>query len=131
MSARKIYPSMVWTQSLKGQGGEVGKLVEKGKSQFVGPELAGKSLGVIGLGAIGTRIANFARHLDMEVWGYDPYLSVENAWNVSRSIKHANSLKEIYENCDFITLHIPSTPRDQGDDQLRVDPDDEARRQAS
>lgn len=130
MSARKIYPSMVWTQSLKGQGDEVGKLVEKGKSQFVGPELAGKSLGVIGLGAIGTRIANFARHLDMEVWGYDPYLSVENAWNVSRSIKHANSLKEIYENCDFITLHIPSTPRDQGDDQLRVDPDDEARRQA-
>ena len=82
---------MVWTQSLKGQGDEVGKLVEKGKSQFVGPELAGKSLGVIGLGAIGARIANFARHLDMEVWGYDPYLSVENAWNVSRSIKHANS----------------------------------------
>ena len=66
MSARKIYPSMVWTQSLKGQGDEVGKLVEKGKSQFVGPELAGKSLGVIGLGAIGTRIANFARHLDMD-----------------------------------------------------------------
>lgn len=114
MSARKIYPSMVWTQSLKGQGDEVGKLVEKGKSQFVGPELAGKSLGVIGLGAIGTRIANFARHLDMEVWGYDPYLSVENAWNVSRSIKHANSLKEIYENCDFITLHIPSTPETKG-----------------
>ena len=114
MSARKIYPSMVWTQSLKGQGDEVGKLVEKGKSQFVGPELAGKSLGVIGLGAIGTRIANFARHLDMEVWGYDPYLSVENAWNVSRSIKHANSLTEIYENCDFITLHIPSTPETKG-----------------
>jgi D-3-phosphoglycerate dehydrogenase len=109
MSARKIYPAMEWTQTLKGQGEEVPKLVEKGKSQFVGPELCGKKLGVVGLGAIGTRIANFARHLDMEVWGYDPYMSVETAWNISRDIKRATSLKEIYENCDFITLHLPST----------------------
>ena len=69
---------------------------------------------MIGLGAIGARIANFARHLDMEVWGYDPYMSVETAWNVSRSIRRASSLKEIYENCDFITLHIPSTPETKG-----------------
>ncbi|MBE6905506.1 MAG: 3-phosphoglycerate dehydrogenase [Ruminococcaceae bacterium] len=114
MSARKIYPAMEWTQTLKGQGEEVPKLVEKGKSQFVGPELCGKKLGVIGLGAIGTRIANFARHLDMEVWGYDPYMSVETAWNISRDIKRAASLKEIYENCDFITLHLPSTPETKG-----------------
>ena len=85
MSARRVFPAMEWVQTLKGQGDEVPKLVEKGKSQFVGPELAGKSLGVIGLGAIGARIANFARHLDMEVWGYDPYMSVETAWNVSRT----------------------------------------------
>lgn len=114
MSARKIYPAMEWTQTLKGQGEEVPKLVEKGKSQFVGPELCGKKLGVVGLGAIGTRIANFARHLDMEVWGYDPYMSVETAWNISRDIKRATSLKEIYENCDFITLHLPSTPETKG-----------------
>lgn len=114
MSARKIFPAMQWVQTMKGKGDEVPKLVEKQKSKFVGPELCGKKLGVIGLGAIGTRIANFARHLDMEVWGYDPYMSVETAWNVSRDIKRAASLKEIYENCDFITLHIPSTRETKG-----------------
>lgn len=114
MSARKIFPAMEWVQTQKGKGDEVPKLVEKQKSKFVGPELCGKKLGVIGLGAIGTRIANFARHLDMEVWGYDPYMSVETAWNVSRDIKRAASLKEIYENCDFITLHIPSTRETKG-----------------
>ena len=114
LSARKVFPAMEWVQTLKGQGAEVAKLVEKGKSQFVGPELSGKKLGVIGLGAIGSRIANFARHLDMEVWGYDPYLSVETAWNVSRAIRRATSLKEIYENCDFITLHIPATEETRG-----------------
>lgn len=114
MSARKIYPAMEWAQTLKGQGDEVAKLVEKGKGKFVGPELAGKSLGVVGLGAIGARIANFARHLDMEVWGYDPYMTVDNAWNVSRDIKHAASLRDIYSNCDFITLHIPSTSETRG-----------------
>lgn len=114
LSARKIFPAMEWVQTLKGQGAEVAKLVEKGKSQFTGPELMGKRLGVIGLGAIGVKVANFARHLGMEVYGYDPYLSVEAAWSVSRDIKHATSLKEIYESCDFITLHIPSTPETKG-----------------
>lgn len=114
MSARKIYPAMTWVQTLKGQGGEVSKLVEKGKSKFVGPELCGKKLGVIGLGAIGVKVANFARHLGMTVYGYDPYLSVETAWNISRDIKHAATLKDVYENCDFITLHVPSTPETKG-----------------
>ncbi|MEM1485241.1 phosphoglycerate dehydrogenase [Oscillospiraceae bacterium PP1C4] len=114
ISARKVYPAMEWAQTLKGEGAEVAKLVEKGKSQFTGPELMGKKLGVIGLGAIGVKVANFARHLGMQVYGYDPYMSVETAWSVSREIKHASSLKEIYENCDFITLHVPCTSETKG-----------------
>ncbi|RGX56277.1 MULTISPECIES: phosphoglycerate dehydrogenase [Anaerotruncus] len=114
ISARKIYPGMVWVQTLKGEGENVPKLVEKGKSKFVGPELYRKKLGVIGLGAIGVMVANFARHLGMEVYGYDPYMSVDTAWNVSRDIKHATSLREIYENCDFITLHVPATSETKG-----------------
>ena len=114
MSARKVYPGMQWVQTLKGQGAEVPAQVEKGKSKFVGPELAGKKLGVVGLGAIGIKVANFARHLGMEVYGYDPYMSVETAWNISRDIRHAHNLKEIYENCDFISLHVPCTPETKG-----------------
>lgn len=114
LSARKVYPAMAWAQQLKGQGDEVPKLVEKEKSKFTGPELMGKKLGVIGLGAIGIKVANFARHFGMEVYGYDPYLSVETAWNISRDIKRANSLKEIYEQCDFITLHLPCTAQTKG-----------------
>ncbi|MBC8585897.1 phosphoglycerate dehydrogenase [Youxingia wuxianensis] len=110
MSARKVYPAMDWVQTIKGEGDAVPKLVEKGKAQFSGPELSGKKLGVIGLGAIGILVANFARHFGMQVYGYDPYMSVETAWKVSRDIKHAISLQEIYENCDFITLHVPLTP---------------------
>ena len=107
MSARKIFPSMEWVQTLKGEGDQVPKLVESGKKSFVGPELRGKRLGVIGLGAIGVMVANFARHFDMEVLGYDPYLSVDAAWNLSRSVRRASSQKEIFETCDFITLHVP------------------------
>ena len=114
MSARKIYPSMQWAQTLKGEGDQVPKLVESGKKQFVGPELAGKRLGVIGLGAIGVRVANLARHFDMEVLGYDPFLSVDAAWSLSRSVRHATSLKEIYETCDFITLHLPLNAETKG-----------------
>lgn len=114
MSARKIYPGMVWAQTLKGKGAEVPGLVEKGKGQFVGPELAGKSLGVVGLGAIGIEVANTARHLGMEVYGYDPYLSVDRAWGISRAIHHADNLKEIYEKCDFITLHVPCNAETKG-----------------
>ena len=110
MSARKIYPSMVWTQSLKGQGGEVGKLVEKGKSQFVGPELAGKKLGVVGLGAIGVKVANAAVSLGMEVLGYDPYISIDAAWSLSRSVQHCVTLGDMLPRCDYLTIHVPYLP---------------------
>lgn len=114
LSARKVFPAMEWAQGLKGQGEDVPKLVEAGKSKFAGPELLGKKLGVVGLGAIGILVANFARHLGMEVYGYDPYLSVETAWNISRDIHRAVTLKEIYEQCDFITLHVPCTAETKG-----------------
>ncbi len=114
MSARKVSASMEWIKTLKGQGDDVSKLVEKGKGQFVGPEIMGKKLGVIGLGAIGILVANAAEQLGMTVYGYDPYISVDGAWGLSQSIIHANSLKEIYENCDFITVHVPCNKETKG-----------------
>lgn len=114
MSARKIWPGMLWLQTLKGQGAEVAKLVEAGKSKFTGPELKGKKLGVIGLGAIGVQVCNTASHFGMEIYGYDPYISVNAAWNLSRNIIHAKSLKEIYATCDFISLHIPLNKETRG-----------------
>lgn len=114
MASRKVAASMDWVKTLKGSGADVTKLVEKGKSQFVGPEIMGKKLGVIGLGAIGILVANAAKSLGMTVYGYDPYLSVDAAWGLSRSIIHATSLKEIYENCDYITLHIPANKETKG-----------------
>jgi D-3-phosphoglycerate dehydrogenase len=107
LASRKIVPAIDWAKTLKGNGDEVGKMVEKGKSAFAGPEIQGKTLGVIGLGAIGILVANAARSLGMEVYGYDPYLSVDAAWSLSRSIKHAKTLNEIYANCDYITIHVP------------------------
>ena len=114
LSARKSFPAMQWVQGLKGKGGEVPKLVEKEKSRFTGPELKGKKLGVVGLGAIGVMVANTASHFGMEIFGYDPYLSVDAAWSLSRNVRHAKSLKEIYENCDFISLHVPLTGETRG-----------------
>lgn len=110
LTARNLVDATAWAQTLKGKGAEVPKLVEKGKSNFVGPELKGKTLGVIGLGAIGVMVANAAHSLGMEVYGFDPYLSIAAAWGISRSIHHASSLKEIYEKSDFITVHVPVTP---------------------
>ncbi len=107
LSSRKVVPAIEWAKTLKGQGAEVGKLVEKGKSQFTGPEILGKKLGVVGLGAIGILVANAAKSLGMEVYGYDPYLSVDAAWSLSRSIHHAATLEEIYTECDYITVHVP------------------------
>ncbi|MGN1081803.1 MAG: phosphoglycerate dehydrogenase [Acutalibacteraceae bacterium] len=109
ISSRKIVQGIEWTKTLKGGGPEVGKSVEKGKSAFAGPEISGKRLGVIGLGAIGVLVANTARRLGMEVYGYDPYLSVDAAWHLENAINHASSLKEIYEKCDYITVHVPLT----------------------
>ncbi len=114
LSSRKIAAGIQWAQTLKGEGEAVGKLVEKGKSAYVGPELLGKKLGVIGLGAIGVLVANAAVALGMEVYGYDPYLSVDAAWKLSRSIHHAVSLEEIYAECDYISVHVPLTPDTKG-----------------
>ena len=114
LSSRKITAGIQWAQTLKGEGEAVGKLVEKGKSAYVGPELLGKKLGVIGLGAIGVLVANAAVSLGMEVYGYDPYLSVDAAWKLSRSIHHAVSLEEIYAECDYISVHVPLTPDTKG-----------------
>ena len=82
-------------------------MVEKGKSSFIGPEIVGKTLGVVGLGAIGAKIANTALDLGMKVYGYDPYLSVDAAWRLSSHVKHATDIDTIYQNCDYITLHVP------------------------
>ena len=107
MASRKIVPALSWVQGLKGQGDQVLKLVEKGKGAFVGPEIQGKKLGVIGLGAIGVLVANSAASLGMTVYGFDPYLSVDAAWGLSRKIIHAKSAEEIYAQCDYITVHVP------------------------
>ena len=107
ISSRKVVPAIEWARGLKGQGAEVPKLVEAGKSAFAGPELRGKTLGVVGLGAIGVLVANAAQHLGMTVLGYDPYLSLQNAWNLSHHIIRAQDISEIYKNSDYVTLHIP------------------------
>lgn len=107
MSSRKVNPAIEWAKSLKGKGSEVSKLVEKGKGAFAGPEISGKKLGVIGLGAIGILVANAANALGMTVYGYDPYLSVDSAWGLSSDIKRAVTTDVIFENCDYITVHVP------------------------
>lgn len=114
LASRKIVASSDWVKTLKGQGAEVGKLVEKGKSAFAGPEIQGKTLGVVGLGAIGILVANAAEQLGMTVYGYDPFLSVDSAWRLSSAVRHATSFDEICANCDYITLHLPLTPETKG-----------------
>lgn len=114
MLSRNAASAVSWINTLKGSGADVPKLVEKGKSQFVGPELLGKRIGVIGLGAIGVKVANDAAHLGMQVYGYDPYLSIEAAWSLSRSVKHCLNVADIISTCDYITLHIPCTPETKG-----------------
>jgi len=108
LGSRNIAGGIAWVQTLKGKGADVPKLVEKGKNQFVGPEVRGKILGVVGLGAIGAIVANTAAQgLGMEVIGNDPFISVESAWSLSRSIKRCNTREEIYGQADYITLHVP------------------------
>lgn len=113
LSSRKIVDGINWAKTLVGTEG-VAKQVEKGKSAFVGPEIQGKTLGVIGLGAIGIAVANTARSLGMEVIGYDPYLSVDAAWRLSRKIVHATDLQEVYQKADYITLHVPLNDETRG-----------------
>lgn len=107
LCGRKVTDGINWAGTLKGKGAEVEGLVEKGKGQFVGGEIAGKKLGVVGLGAIGVLVANAAVSLGMEVSGYDPFISVKGAWNLSRHVKQETDLKAIFSECDFITLHTP------------------------
>ncbi|MFV0606826.1 MAG: phosphoglycerate dehydrogenase [Niabella sp.] len=107
VSSRKIVDGINWAKALTGT--DVDKQVEKGKSQFVGPEIQGKVLGVLGLGAIGVMVANAATNLGMEVLGYDPYISVDAAWGLSRSVRKAADLKTVFESSDYITLHMPLT----------------------
>lgn len=114
LSSRKIVSAIEWAKDLKGNGDAVGKMVEKGKSAFAGPEILGKKLGVIGLGAIGVLVANAACDLGMEVYGYDPYLSLQNAWNLSHNVIRATDMKDIFTNCDYISLHIPLNANTKG-----------------
>ncbi len=115
LSGRNIIGGIEWAKTLKGKGDEVGKLVEKGKSQFVGPEMRGKTLGVIGLGAIGSIVANAAsRGLGMNVIGYDPGITVEGAWSLSTTIHRAATEDEVLAQADYITFHIPLNDKTRG-----------------
>jgi len=115
LSGRNIAGGIDWARTLKGKGEEVPKLVEKGKSQFVGPEMRGKTLGVIGLGAIGAIVANAAsRGLGMHVVGYDPFISVESAWSLSTTIHRAASVDDVIAQADYITFHIPLNDKTRG-----------------
>lgn len=106
MASRDIVGGVNWVESQK-DNPELAKLTEKQKKAFAGNELAGKKIGIIGLGAIGIRVANAATHLDMEVYGYDPYISIKAAWNLSRNVKHVKNVEDIYRECDFISIHVP------------------------
>lgn len=106
LASRDVVGGVDWVLENK-DNENIKKDAEKAKKAFAGNEIAGKKLGVIGLGAIGVRVANAATHMGMEVYGYDPFISVNAAWNLSRSVKHINSVEEIYSECDFITIHVP------------------------
>ena len=106
LASRDIVGGIEWVADQK-DNENIDKLAEKQKKQFAGCEISGKKLGIIGLGAIGALVANSATHLGMEVYGYDPYISIDAAWNLSRTIKHSKSLDEIYSQCDYITIHVP------------------------
>lgn len=107
LAARDIIGGIHWVQEHE-EDGDLVKLTEKSKKAFAGTELLGKKLGVIGLGAIGVLVANVAVHLGMDVYGYDPYVSVDSAWRLSRNIHHAKTVDELYRECDYITIHVPA-----------------------
>ena len=106
LASRDIVGGINWVQSAKDDE-NIAKTAEKEKKNFAGTEIQDKKLGIIGLGAIGVKVANVAKHLGMEVYGYDPYVSVDSAWNLSRDVKHVLNVEDIYENCDIITIHVP------------------------
>lgn len=113
LAARDIIGGINWVQEYE-EDGDIAKITEKKKKAFAGTELEGKKLGVIGLGAIGVLVANAAVHLGMEVYGYDPYVSVDSAWNLSRNIHHAKTVDELYKECDYITIHVPALEDTKG-----------------
>ncbi len=106
LASRDITGGIDWVKNNKDDA-DIAKTAEKAKKNFAGTEIMGKKLGIIGLGAIGIRVANAARHMGMEVYGYDPYISVDAAWSLSRDIKHVTNIDDIYAECDFITIHVP------------------------
>ncbi len=106
LASRDITGGIDWVKN-NAADADIAKSAEKAKKNFAGTEIMGKKLGIIGLGAIGVRVANAAKHMGMEVYGYDPYISVDAAWSLSRDIKHVTNLDDIYANCDFITIHVP------------------------
>lgn len=113
-SSRNVFDGIQWTRTLVDEGDQIPKLVEAGKKQFVGKEIKGKTLGVIGLGAIGALVANDALDLDMDVIGYDPYISVDLAWKLSRNVKRAMTLEQVFANADYITVHVPVVDSTKG-----------------
>ena len=113
LAARDIIGGINWVQEYE-EDGDIAKITEKKKKVFAGTEIQGKKLGVIGLGAIGVQVANAAVNLGMEVYGYDPYVSVASAWNLSRSIHHAETVDELYNECDYITIHVPALDDTKG-----------------
>ena len=113
LAARDIIGGINWVQEYE-EDGDIAKITEKKKKVFAGTELEGKKLGVIGLGAIGVLVANAAVHLGMEVYGYDPYVSVDSAWRLSRNIHHAKTADEIYKECDYITVHVTALEDTKG-----------------
>lgn len=106
LAARDVVGGIEWVKK-SSENGDIAKAAEKEKKNFAGREIMGKKLGVIGLGAIGVKVANAAVALDMEVYGYDPYLSVNAAWSLSRAVHHVTNVDDIYEQCDYITIHVP------------------------
>ncbi|HPF30620.1 MAG TPA: NAD(P)-dependent oxidoreductase, partial [Lachnospiraceae bacterium] len=106
LASRDIVGGIEWVKSAKDDE-NIAKAAEKEKKKFAGTEVEGKKLGIIGLGAIGVKVANTAKHLGMEVYGYDPYVSVNAAWNLSRDVKHVLDVEDIYRECDYITIHVP------------------------
>lgn len=114
LSSRKVVEGIEWAKTLKGNGDQVGKMAEKGKSQFVGPEILGKTLGVVGLGAIGLLVANSAAALGMKVIGYDPFLSVNNALKLDPSIEVYPTVDDVITKSDYVTIHVPLLPDTKG-----------------
>lgn len=106
LASRDVVGGIEWVKENK-EDANIAKTAEKAKKNFAGTEAQGKKLGIIGLGAIGVKVANVARHMGMEVYGYDPYVSVDAAWNLSRDVKHVLNVEEIFETCDIITIHVP------------------------